>query len=113
MNTKDFETLITIRKLLKEAYDHYFEFSDGHCKMSEGHISLSFGDYWKDKDCECKITGVEIYSYVLGPSRGHYFDNLDEALAAVKEWHRNEMTASYDEYGEPQTQGYLENPDVY
>ena len=62
MNTKDFEKLITIRKLLKEAYDHYFEFSDGHSKISEGHISLSFGDYWKDKDCECKITGVEIYS---------------------------------------------------
>ncbi len=113
MNTKDFETLITIRKLLKEAYDHYFEFSDGHCKMSEGHISLSFGDYWKDKDCECKITGVEIYSYVLGPSRSHYFDNLDEALEAVKEWHRNEMSTSYDEYGEPQTKGYLENPDAY
>ena len=55
MNTKDFEKLITIRKLLKEAYDHYFQHSDGHCKISEGHISLSFGDYWSDKNCECNI----------------------------------------------------------
>jgi hypothetical protein len=23
------------------------------------------------------------------------------------------MSTSYDEYGEPQTQGYLENPDAY
>ena len=112
MNTKDFEKLLQIRKLLKEAYDYYFQHSDGHCKIAEGHISLDFGDYWKDKDCECKVTGVEIYSYVLGPSRSHYFNNLDEALEEVKEWHRNEMTASYDEYGEPQNQGYLENPDA-
>ncbi len=115
MNECDFNKLKKIRQLLKEAYDHYFQYSDGHCKTSEGWIDLSFGDYWQDKNCECKITGVQIYSYVLGPSRLHYFDSLDEALDAVIQWHRDEMNADYNEYGEPETSikhnYYLENPD--
>ncbi len=106
------EKLIKIRKLLKEAYDHYFKYSDGHCKSSEGHISIDFGDYWSDKNCELKITGVSIYSYVLGPSRSHYFDSLDEALDTVVQWHSDEMSTDYNEYGEPLIGGYLENPDV-
>jgi hypothetical protein len=97
MNNKDQEKLLKIRKLLKEAYDHYFEFSeDGHCKSSEGHISVDFGNYWEDKNCELKITGVNIYSYVLGPSRSHYFKDLDNALESVVEWHRLEMEDDYD-----------------
>jgi len=106
------EKLIKIRQLLKEAYDHYFKYSDGHCKSGEGHISVEFGDYWSDKKCELKITGVCIYSYVLGPSRSHYFDTLDEALETVVQWHKDEMSMTYDEYGEPQIGGYLENPDA-
>ena len=106
------EKLIKIRQLLKEAYDHYFKYSDGHCKSGEGHISIEFGDYWSDKKCELKITGVSIYSYVLGPSRSHYFDTLDEALETVVQWHKDEMNTDYDEYGEPQIGRYLENPDA-
>jgi hypothetical protein len=110
MNKSDFNKLKKIRQLLKEAYDHYFKYSDGHCKRSEGHISIDFGDYWSDKNCELKITGVSIYSYVLGPSRSHYFDSLDEALDTVIQWHEEEMkmTYDYDEAGYPRT--YLENP---
>jgi hypothetical protein len=111
MNQTDFNKLVKIRQLLKEAYDHYFEFSDGYCKSSEGHISVEFGNYWDDKKCEMKITGVSVYSYVLGPSRDHWFKSVDEALKTIKEWHDKEMTTTYDEYGEAQIGGYLENPD--
>jgi hypothetical protein len=52
MNQNDFNKLVKIRKLLKEAYDHYFE-------------------------------------------------SLDEALEAVVQWHRDEMNAYYNEFGEP------------
>lgn len=108
------EKLIKIRKLLKEAYDHYFDnCKDCGCKSSEGHISLEFGNYWKDKDCECKITAVCIYSYVFGSSRSHCFDSLDEALKVVKKWHKEEMNTVYEYYEE--TGDYipkvLENPD--
>jgi hypothetical protein len=120
MNKTDYNKLIQIRKLLKEAYDHYFQHSDGHCKSVEGNISLEFGDYWSDKECECKITGVSIYSYVLGSSRNHYFDTLDEALETVKKWHNEEMSTDYKEqdrleeeyYKRHYPNGYLINPDL-
>lgn len=112
MNKSDFAKLIKIRQLLKEAYDHYFEYSDGHCKISEGNISVDFGNYWDDKKCEMKIVGVSIYSYVLGPNRDHYFKSIDKALDAVVQWHREQMNTDYNEYGEPEIGGYLENPDA-
>lgn len=110
MKQSDWNKLIQIRQLLKEAYDHYFKYSDGHCKSSEGYIGLDFGNYWSDKNCELKITGVQIYSYVLGSSRLHYFKNIDEALETVIQWHSDQMNTDYNEYGEPEIGGYLENP---
>ena len=97
MNKSDFNKLIKIRKLLKEAYDHYFEYSDGHCKSSEGSIGIEFGDYWSDKNCEGKITGINIYSYVFGSSRLDYFDTLDKALDTVVQWHKQEMETDYND----------------
>lgn len=91
MNDKDFQKLIQIRKLLKEAYDHYFENTDGHCKSEEGHISVEFGNYWEDSSCQMKITYINIYSYVFGNSRVlHCYYSIDEALEVVKGWHKNE-----------------------
>lgn len=112
MKSSDFNKLIKIRKLLKEAYDHYFKYSDGHCKSSEGSIDVEFGDYWSDTKCVCKITGVNVYSYVLGNSRSHYFDSLDKALETVIQWHDEEMKTvySYDDYGYPTT--YWDNSDA-
>jgi len=53
------EKLVQIRKLLKEAYDHYFDnCQDCGCKSGEGHISLEFGNYWEDPNCELNITSV-------------------------------------------------------
>lgn len=34
---------------------------------------------------------VEIYSYALTNGRTHHFDNLDDALKKVSEWHHDEM----------------------
>jgi hypothetical protein len=119
VNDKDFEKLVQIRKLLKEAYDHYFDNSDGHCKSQEGHISLEFGNYWEDSKCEMKITSVNIYSYVFGSSRSHYYDTVDEALEVVKCLHKQEMETDYEEqrrlekeYNKRYPQGYLINPDI-
>lgn len=98
MNNTDFNKLLLIRKLLKEAYDHYFENDpDGSHKSQEGHISVEFGNYWEDNKCEMKITSVNIYSYVFGNSRSHYYDTVDEALEVVKGWHKEEMTTDYAE----------------
>lgn len=98
MNQNDFNKLLEIRKLLKEAYDHCFDNdSDGSHKSQEGHISLEFGNYWEDKKCEMKITSVNIYSYVFGPSRNHYYDTLDEALEVVRQWHKDEMETNWAE----------------
>ena len=37
-----------MQKLLKEAYEEYFENGDGHCKSSEGYIYVQqhFPVYW-------------------------------------------------------------------
>lgn len=98
MNHNDFQKLLEIRKLLKEAYDHYFDNDpDGSHKSQEGHISVEFGNYWEDEKCELKITSVNIYSYVFGNSRSHCYDSLDEALEVVRQWHKVEMSTDYAE----------------
>lgn len=106
MNQTDFNKLITIRKLLKEAYDHYFKYGDGHCKSGEGHISVEFGNYWEDKQCQMKITSVNIYSYVFGSSRSHYYDTIDEALEVVKRWHKEEMETDWEKIQKEEIEAY-------
>lgn len=87
------KNLAEISRLLDEAYKHYFETSDGHCKSSEGHISVHFGNFWDrtDRSGYLEVTGVEVYSYVLGPSRVHDFPSTSAALEAVRKWHKAEM----------------------
>lgn len=85
-----------IQGLLDEAYDHYFEVSDGYCKSIEGVINLDFGTYFARRDGDYKEPSVTIYSYVLGPSRSHYFETIAEALLAVREWHAEEMVATHE-----------------
>jgi len=101
------EKLKEIRRLLKEAYDHYFKHGDGHCKSAEGQISIHFGNYWTDGD-DLVIRSVEIYSYVFGPSRSHFFDTIDEALETVKKWHHNEMNFDYEQAEKDEAE-YWEN----
>jgi hypothetical protein len=93
------ETVREMARLLDEAYRHYFANSDGHCKSVEGAISLHFGNHFDrehyDKDA-LEVSGVEVYSYVLGPSRTHWFKGLNEALHAVRQWHKEEMEFDYE-----------------
>lgn len=85
-----------IHRLLREAYDHYFANSDGYCKSSEGYVELRWPNYFEMRDGETEPS-CGVYSYVLGPSRMHDFDNTAEALAAVRKWHREEMAHDYRE----------------
>jgi hypothetical protein len=120
MNNKDFQKLLEIRKLLKEAYDHVFENdSDVGHKSQEGNISIEFGNYWEDKKCQMKIASITIYSYVFGSVRTHCYYTLDEALEVVQGWHKQEMETDYEEqrrlekeYNKRHPQGYLINPDI-
>lgn len=85
-----------LQNLLQEAYEHYFEYGDGHCKSAEGLISIELPPYfWRLEDYLRRPT-IGVYSYVLGPSRMHYFDNIDEALEEVSEWHKAEMEETYE-----------------
>lgn len=94
----DIEKLQEISRLLDEAYKHYFEY-EGHCKSSEGWISVEYGTYWdrSDNPSELPIKGVEIYSYVFcEQGRSQDFESLDEALETVREWHAKEMAYDYN-----------------
>lgn len=88
--TDDFITkLEEIWRLLEEAYDHYFS-HDSYCKSGEGTVELSYPNYFEMKDGK-REPEVTIWSYVLGPSRSHDFKNIDDALAEVRCWHKQEM----------------------
>ncbi len=87
--TTQLDELVT---LLDEAYRHYFATSDGYCKSSEGAIELELTNFFDRREGESlRVKSVMIYSYVLGPSRAHYFGSVQEALAAVRHWHAQEM----------------------
>lgn len=87
--------LAEIQRLLAEAYEHYFA-TGSHCKSLEGAISIHLPEFfWDDGQPSYgaqQRPGLEIYSYCLGPSRSHYFANIDEALKAVRRWHKAEMS---------------------
>lgn len=94
----DLEKLAEISRLLDEAYKHYFEY-EGHCKSSEGFISIEYGNYWdrKQNPTQLPIKNVHIYSYVFcREGRSQDFDSLDEALETVREWHAKEMAYDYN-----------------
>lgn len=80
--------------LLGEATEHAIA-ADPHCKSSEGAISINYPAYPWREDCwpeNLPEPEVEIYSYVL-PATGrlHNFTSIDEALAEVRRWHKEEM----------------------
>lgn len=85
--------LALIRDTLAVMYEDYAAGPDVYWKSSEGHISLFFKPfYWWEEpysDDPATRPGIEIYSYVFGPSRNHVFDNTTEALIAVQEWYDN------------------------
>lgn len=100
MTPRQLEIVKEIKALLKEAYDHYFKYSDGYCKSSEGCITICYPTYWNYND-DNAANYIEIYSYVLGPSRSHDFEDFEDALKAVKKWHEAEMSNDYSEEQTP------------
>jgi len=96
MKLDDFKKLLLIRRLLKEAYDHYFENDpDPSCKSAEGQMSVYFGNYWENTD-DLVIKSIEIYSYVFGMTRLHSFKSIDEALETVRKWHDEQLKIDYE-----------------
>lgn len=93
---QDLDKLREIHNLLDEAYNHYFEY-EGHCKSSEGYISIEFGNLWDRKESGLEIKNVHIYSYVFcREGRSQDFASLDEALETVRGWHAEEMAYDYN-----------------
>jgi hypothetical protein len=66
---------------------------DGHSKSSEGNITIDIGNYWERSDGDKPEVGVNLYSYVLGPSRSHWFASIDRALETVRVWYAREMSS--------------------
>ena len=97
MNHQDEQNLAEIRRLLAEAYEHYFANSDGNHKSGEGAISVHYPPFFWRNDPSYGSVSFEIYSYVLGPHRSHYFKSSAEALANVRQWHKDEMEHDYSE----------------
>ena len=94
--------------MLRAAYAEYFSSGDGCTKSSDGYIGIKYPPHWHDGWERDEATGIEIYSYSLGPSRMHEWHKSDkpeevarsdyrfkycadpfaQALADVKEWQR-------------------------
>lgn len=89
LTREDIEKLEKIQDLLDEGLAHYLTY-ESHCKSSEGHVSVSFGNSWERRDGKSPVR-VTVYSYVLSPERSTDFESVDEALEAVMEWHAEEM----------------------
>lgn len=99
LSQQDLDNLVEIQRLLDEGLKHYLTY-ESHCKSSEGYVSVSLGNSWERREGKHPI-GVEVYSYVLGPNRSHYFESTQEALTEVRKWHEREMAfvppEDYDE----------------
>jgi len=93
----DIADLMEIQRLHDEAFTHYLANGDGGHKSSEGYVSVNFGNFFdRDDDRGTYKPGVEVYSYVFGPNRNHYFDTIKAGLAAVRGWHKSEMERDYE-----------------
>lgn len=94
----DVADLMEIQRLHDEAFQHYRTndtWGGGH-KSSEGYVSVNFGNFFdRDDDRGTYKAGVEVYSYVFGPHRNHYFDTIKAGLEAVRVWHKAEMERDY------------------
>src|SRR6478609_3239539 len=84
-----------IQRLLAEAYEHYFTYSDGHAKSSEGAMSLNVTEpyYWREDGPQ--RPGLSLYSYVFGEGRQKHYETTSAALEDVREWHAEEMGTVY------------------
>lgn len=110
LSQQDLDNLVEIQRLLDEGLEHYLTY-ESHCKSSEGYVSVSLSNSWQRREGKNPI-GVEVYSYVLGPNRSHYFESTEEALTEVRKWHEREMAhvppEDYDEQMNEIVQEFIE-----
>ena len=87
-----------LMRLHDEAFEHWMKIDPCH-KSSEGAVTLQLTNTFERQDGEppLRIKGVEVFAYVVGPNRHHYFDSLEEALRAVTKWHRETMKVDPEE----------------
>ena len=84
------ERLFAYRQRLFKAIENQLAL-DGCCKSVEGAVSVHMPDHFTERDEQPQWV-VEVYVYVLGPSRNYSFSgsNLDECLdkadAALADW---------------------------
>lgn len=95
IDQKTLDELAEIKRLLAEAYEHYFTYGDGHAKSSEGSMALYVTEpyYWRED--EPKRPGLSLYSYIFGEGRQKHYENTTDALSDVREWHAEEMATRY------------------
>ena len=91
-----------IAELHDEAFWHLHRY-DSHAKSGDGYIGfdVSFGTVWDRKEGPATPrVGVRIYSYVVASETtsyqnlgepSHWFENLDQALVVMREWHAKAM----------------------
>ena len=102
MTPSQLEKFAEIRRLLDDGY-YKWRFMDGCHKSSDGYCAVRYPTAYSDEEgCGgIEANGLEIYSYVLGPSRMHYFhkgkgrgdyatfysaDPFQTALTEVRKW---------------------------
>lgn len=88
-----YNNMAKVRRIIElhdEAFRHYQDNGGDGWKSSEGVVTLRSGSVFDRMDGDDDWR-VEVYSYLFGPHRNHYFDSVDAALAAVTEWHQTEM----------------------
>lgn len=101
LTSEELDMLTEIDFLLDEANAHALA-DDGHCKSSEGYLEVNFGNHWDRRpEDERRKPGVSIFAYLLGPTRGHSFDTIEQALDTVRVWHYNEMRAGDEPLPDP------------
>ena len=79
--------MVTVEQLRKEIfalYDRYMEseLNDQYWKSQEGAVSVHYSNYF-NQDSPVQ---VEIYSYLFGGGRHHYFNSINEAYKEVQKW---------------------------
>jgi hypothetical protein len=94
LTDRDIADLMEIQRLLDEAYTNYFDKGDGYSKSSEGWVEVGFGNFWERQERHTPTCNV--YSYVFGPHRMHYFETIQAALRTVREWHAHELSRDYE-----------------
>lgn len=93
---QDLRNIREIVRLLDEAYQHWWDTAeDHHAKSAEGRVSIHLPTWWERRQVRARAgrrVNVTVYSYVLGPTRTHHFDDTEQALDAVRQWHAEEMS---------------------